>query len=174
MNTKGCHRQKEILVYTVSLVNKREWCIFQWVAQVYSEKENLSSPNRSQTYHLPITSSDALPLSYRRLVGAKAIKLGSCDKHSAYCWGFECRCMAYPQCNKCDGNNNNFWWVVHFMVVHFRVVHQGSPLTGGPCFVHHHILSLVNKWEWCIFPPMMQAYLEIENLSSPNRSRTGV
>ena len=26
-----------------------------------------------------ITSSDALPRSYRRLVGAKAIKLGSCD-----------------------------------------------------------------------------------------------
>ena len=34
---------------------------------------------------LPITSSDALPVSYRRLVGAKAIKLGSCDKKSAYC-----------------------------------------------------------------------------------------
>ena len=33
----------------------------------------------------PITSSDALPLSYWRLVGAKAIKLGSCDKHPAYC-----------------------------------------------------------------------------------------
>ena len=33
----------------------------------------------------PITSSDALPLSYGRLVGAKAIKLGSCDKHPAYC-----------------------------------------------------------------------------------------
>ena len=43
----------------------------------YSEKEIPSSPNRSRTYDLPITSSDALPLSYRRLVGAKAIKLGS-------------------------------------------------------------------------------------------------
>ena len=42
----------------------------------FSEKEIPSSPNRSQTYDLPITSSDALPLSYRRLVGAKAIKLG--------------------------------------------------------------------------------------------------
>ena len=29
--------------------------------------------------HLSITSSDALPLSYRRLVGAKAIQLGSWD-----------------------------------------------------------------------------------------------
>ena len=46
----------------------------------YSEKEIPSSPNRSRTYDLPITSSDALPLSYRRLVGAKAIKLGSWDK----------------------------------------------------------------------------------------------
>ena len=31
------------------------------------------------------TSSDALPLSYRRLVGAEVIKLGSWDKHPAYC-----------------------------------------------------------------------------------------
>ena len=48
------------------------------MTQPYSEKEIPSSPNRSRTYDLPITSSDALPLSYRRLVGAKAIKLGSC------------------------------------------------------------------------------------------------
>ena len=34
----------------------------------------------SRTLDLPITISDVLPLSYRRLVGAKAIKLGSCDK----------------------------------------------------------------------------------------------
>ena len=50
------------------------------MTQAYSEKEIPSSPNRSRTYDLPITSSDALPLSYRRLVGAKAIKLGSWDK----------------------------------------------------------------------------------------------
>ena len=31
------------------------------------------------------SSSDALPLSYRRRVGAKAIKQGSWDKHPAYC-----------------------------------------------------------------------------------------
>ena len=48
------------------------------MTQAYSEKEIPSSPNRSRTYDLPITSSDALPLSFRRLVGAKAIKLGSC------------------------------------------------------------------------------------------------
>ena len=30
-------------------------------------------------------SPDALPLSYRRLVGAKATKLASCEKHLAYC-----------------------------------------------------------------------------------------
>ena len=55
------------------------------MTQAFSEKEIPSSPNRSRTDDLPITSSDALPLSYRRLVGAKAIKLGSCDKHPAYC-----------------------------------------------------------------------------------------
>ena len=33
-----------------------------------------------------ILSSDALPLSYRRLVGAEVIKLGSWDKHPAYCY----------------------------------------------------------------------------------------
>ena len=32
-----------------------------------------------------ITSSDELPLSYRRLAGDKAIKLGSRDKHPAHC-----------------------------------------------------------------------------------------
>ena len=52
---------------------------FQRVTQAYLEKEIPSSPNRSQTYDLPITSSDLPPLSYRRLVGAKVIKLGLCD-----------------------------------------------------------------------------------------------
>ena len=50
---------------------------FQSVTQAYSE----FSQQESNRYDLPITSSDALPLSYMRLVGAKAIKLGSCDKH---------------------------------------------------------------------------------------------
>ena len=45
--------------------------------QANSEKENPCAPIRSRTSVLPFTSSDALPLSYRRLVGAKAIKLGS-------------------------------------------------------------------------------------------------
>ena len=46
------------------------------MTQAYSEKEIPSSPNRSRTYDLPITGLDALSLSYRRLVGAKAIKVG--------------------------------------------------------------------------------------------------
>ena len=54
------------------------------MTQAYSEK-NPTAPIRSRTKDLPITSSDALPLSYRRPVGAKAIKLGSWDKHPAYC-----------------------------------------------------------------------------------------
>ena len=55
------------------------------VIQAFSKKGNPSAPIRSRTLDLPITSSDALPLSYRRLVGAKAIDLGSWDKHPAYC-----------------------------------------------------------------------------------------
>ena len=51
------------------------------------EKNNPSSPNRSGTYDLLVSSPDALPLSYRRLMGAKIIKLGPCDKHPAYCLG---------------------------------------------------------------------------------------
>ena len=43
--------------------------------QAFSEKEIPSSPNKNRTYDLPITSSDAQPLSYRRLVGAKAINI---------------------------------------------------------------------------------------------------
>ena len=68
----------------IQLVFMRMMC-YSVMTQAYSEKEFPSSPNRSRTYDLPITSSDALPLSYRRLMGAKAIKLGSWDKHPAYC-----------------------------------------------------------------------------------------
>ena len=47
-----------------------------------AQKKKLSTPIRSQTYDLVVTSSDALLLSYMRLVGAKVTKLGSYDKHS--------------------------------------------------------------------------------------------
>ena len=40
----------------------------------------------------PITCSDALPLSHRTLVGAIAIKLGSCDKHPAHCTNLTTGC----------------------------------------------------------------------------------
>ena len=43
------------------------------------------SPNRSRTYKVLVTGPDALPLNYRRLLGAKDTKLGSRDKHPAYC-----------------------------------------------------------------------------------------
>ena len=55
------------------------------MTQAYLEKEIRSSPNRRRNYDLPITSSEDLPLSYSRLVEAKAIKQGSWDKHPAYC-----------------------------------------------------------------------------------------
>ena len=55
------------------------------VSDTGDSEKNPSSPNRSQTYDLLVTSPDAPPLSHRRLVGATAIKLGSCDKRPAYC-----------------------------------------------------------------------------------------
>ena len=69
------------------------------MTQACSEK-NPSAPIRSRTLDLPITSSDALPLSYRRLVGAKAIKLGSWDKHPAYRKDWNVNVW-----HMCDGNN---------------------------------------------------------------------
>ena len=43
------------------------------------------SPNRSRTYEVLVTGPDTLALSYRRLVGTKATKLGSRDKHPVHC-----------------------------------------------------------------------------------------
>ena len=50
-----------------------------------AQKKKPSTPIRSGTYDLVVTSSDALTLNYMRLVGAKVTKLGSCDKHIACC-----------------------------------------------------------------------------------------
>ena len=44
--------------------------IFQSVKQV-AQKKNPNAPNKSQIHDLPVTSLDALPLSYRRIVGAE-------------------------------------------------------------------------------------------------------
>ena len=50
--------------------------VIQLMTQVTRKKKIQISSNRSRTYDLLVTSPDALPLSYRRLVGAKAIKAG--------------------------------------------------------------------------------------------------
>ena len=55
------------------------------MTQAYSEKEVRVLLIRIRTEDLLVTSSDALPLSYSGVVGAKAIKLGSWDKQPAYC-----------------------------------------------------------------------------------------
>ena len=47
--------------------------IFQLVTQAYEKREIPSAPNRSQTYDLPISASDALPLSYRSLVTSRML-----------------------------------------------------------------------------------------------------
>ena len=63
----------EMWWWILSLVNAWEGCFFsQW--RRWLGIKNLSTSNRSQSYDLLITRPDALPLSYRRLVVAKAIK----------------------------------------------------------------------------------------------------
>ena len=52
--------------------------VFQSVIQA-AHKKFKYSPNRSRTYEVLVTGPDTLPLSHRRLVGAKVSKLGSCD-----------------------------------------------------------------------------------------------
>ena len=47
-----------------------------WVGDTgNAEKRKSSSPDRILTHHIPVSSIDALPPSYRRLMGIKAIKL---------------------------------------------------------------------------------------------------
>ena len=65
------------LIYCKGNSQNQNDVLFSNDTGINSEKEIPSSPSRSRTYDLPITSSDAVPLSYRRLVGTKAIKLGS-------------------------------------------------------------------------------------------------
>ena len=55
-----------------------------------SEQKTPSTPSRRQTYDLLITSPDALPLSYRRLKGFKATKLGNSTFFSEQTFHFGC------------------------------------------------------------------------------------
>ena len=80
--------------WILSLVNKWEMMFFsQWYGRLGS---------RIRTYDLLVTSPDALPKSYRRLVKAKAIKLGPYDKRPAQYVG---RLLVNWQC---IGNILNF------------------------------------------------------------------
>ena len=55
-------------------------------------------------------SPDALPLSYRSLVGAKATKLASCEKHLAYCldWNVD-------MCFLNEAMIEIWWWTLIFL-----------------------------------------------------------
>ena len=69
--------QRRQLFISFQIKMKYEKDIFQSVKRA-GRKKNPSSPNRSGTYDVLVTrltTPDALPLSYRRLVGAKATKL---------------------------------------------------------------------------------------------------
>ena len=50
------------------------------MTQVQSEKKIPSAPNRGRTYDLLINPSDALSLSYRRLVAGLAVNYVHSDK----------------------------------------------------------------------------------------------
>ena len=63
----------EMWWWILSLVNAWERCFSSRWHRLPGIK-SLSTPNRSRSYDLLITRPDALPLSYRRLVVAKAIK----------------------------------------------------------------------------------------------------
>ena len=52
---------------------------------ILGKRKSKCSSQESNLRPSNITSLGALPLSYRRLVGAKPIKLGSWDKHPVYC-----------------------------------------------------------------------------------------
>ena len=57
--------------------------VFSFVTKAARKKKNLGTPKCSRAYELLVASTDALPLSYKILVSAKATKLGSCDKPGA-------------------------------------------------------------------------------------------
>ena len=65
--------------------------LFSNETSILGKNPGASIRSRTKTFYQEsnlgpsISSSDALPLSYGRLVGAKAIKLRSWDKHPAYC-----------------------------------------------------------------------------------------
>ena len=50
---------------------------------MYFSINDTGTPTGVEPTTFRLANTDALPLSYRRLVGAKAIKLGSADKHPA-------------------------------------------------------------------------------------------
>ena len=60
-----------VLMNTLSLENNYVKDLFLAFSKANSEKANPSSPSGSQMYNLPITSSNSLPLGYRRLVEAR-------------------------------------------------------------------------------------------------------
>ena len=78
-------------------------------------KENPSSPNRSRTYDLPITSSDALPLSYRRLVGAGRHVIRRSFRTSQrvlMLFADKCEGLSYAELKRLQGNTKRFTHVL--------------------------------------------------------------
>ena len=66
-NVCNCEYENPNLLYDLCIevnipaIKIMRMMYYSVMTQAYSEKEIPSSPNRSRTYNLPITSSDALP-----------------------------------------------------------------------------------------------------------------
>ena len=103
--------------------------------QAYLEKGNLSAPIRSRPKTFRLTSSDALSLSYRRRMGAKGIKLGSREKHPAYCLDWNVNVWHTCMCNGINEDLGRFCFC--FLVMIFRCAYCISMfhVVFSKCFV---------------------------------------
>ena len=81
-----------------------------------------------------LISPDALPLSYRRLVGAKDTKLGSCDKHPENC-SEDCR----TSITYCIGSNT-MWMILCFLIEALLFLYDSASGLKSSC--HSHSLHL--------------------------------
>ena len=73
--------------------------VFSFVTRAARKKKNLSTSKCGRTYELLVASTDALSLSYRILMSAKATKLGSCDKPGALSECFSLQNISFGEAN---------------------------------------------------------------------------
>ena len=92
-------------------------------------------------------SPDALPLSYRRLVGAKATKLASCEKHLAYCldWNVD-------MCFLNEANDRNLMVNSDFCLSNYSSRLWLFPLPSIPSFLPVTLRPIFLSSFLCLLP----------------------